>query len=153
MTNRRGFTLVDLMVALAILALVMAAVYGVFAFQDRALTAATRNREVYGQGLTIMDRLSRDLSGAWLPVTGLKSARIVYGFEAGSDHLNFVTTASLTPDLNPGPEVVEVGYRLESDPDLPDDRKKLLIRRQDDTPDEDPGAGGIEVILSHNVIS
>ena len=152
MKTRPGFTLVDLLVAMAILAIIFAAVYSVFAFQSKAVTAASENREIFGQGLMIMDRISRDIQGGWLPIKKTDFATTQFLFEGEKNELNLATTASLSQDETRGPAIVEVGYRLnQGDYDRPG--KMVLIRRQDDTPDDDPKDGGSEIVLSRDVVS
>jgi prepilin-type N-terminal cleavage/methylation domain-containing protein len=152
MTKRYGFTLVDLMVALVILTIVMTAVYSVFAFQGKATETASEGRDVTAQGVIIMDRLTRDLTGLWLPRAGARG-RIVYRLRADQGRWDFPSTASLSPDQSVGREIVEVGYRLVPDTEAEYGDKYILIRRQDDTPDDNPEEGGGEIILSRDVIS
>ena len=152
MKDRSGLTLVDLMVALSILAVILTTVYAVFASQDRAVRAASETRDVYGQGLLILDRLSRDLSGAWLPASPQKEVGILYGFEGQADRLDLATTARLSPDHASGPDVVEVGYRIVTQEDLPGPGL-TLVRRQDETPDDEPGGGGTSVVLTRDLVA
>ena len=150
--NRRGLTLIDLVIAMTILAIALTAIYHSFAFQRRVMEAATEGRNISGQGMFILDRLSRDLSGVWLPSEGASGDRIVYQFDAEPRQWNFTTTASLSQSENSGPDLVEVGYRLEPNDDSEED-KWVLIRRQDDSPDDDPQGGGSEIVISKDVIS
>ena len=156
MIRRTGMTVVEVMIALAILAIVMAAVYSTFAFQRKAVEIASEGRDASGQGLVILDRLTRDLSGTWLPrESTAESNGAYYLFEGGEEGLDFSTTSSLSPDPTPGPEVVEIGYRLEINEDNTDPGKDkyLLIRRQDDTPDSDPLEGGNDIVLTRDLVS
>jgi type II secretory pathway component PulJ len=149
-------TVVELMIALAILAIVMSAVYSAFSFQRRAVEVASEGRDASGQGLVILDRLTRDLSGVWLPrESTAESKGSYYLFEAEAKKLDFPTTSSLSPDPTPGPEVVEVGYRLEDNEEEEDQGpdKYLLIRRQDDTPDDNPLEGGRDIVLTRDLVS
>ncbi|MDY6851028.1 MAG: type II secretion system protein GspJ [Thermodesulfobacteriota bacterium] len=152
MKNRPGLTLIDMLVALTILAVVMTAVYAVFASQKRAVKAATEGREVFAQGLIVLDRLSRDLRGAWLPDRANPASGIMLRFEGKSDRLDLATTAVLSQTETRGPDLVEVGYRVETDED---GRKaaRRLVRRQDETPDDDPAEGGAEIILTRDLIA
>lgn len=171
-----GFTLVDLLIAITVMAVIMIAVQSVFIFQERTIKAALENREVFVQGQAILDRLTRDLNGLWLPTaysgqamspqsgttspttqTGLltnpttQTGRVKYRFEAKADRLDFATTATLAQEEHPGQEIVEVGYRV-----LPGEeggRTKILVRRQDEKVDDDPTEGGIGVILTKNLVS
>ena len=155
MKNRPGLTLVDMMIALTVLAVILAAVYSVFAFQNRTARAAAEGRDAYGQGLFIMDRLGRDFSGAWLPQEANLSTGMSFRFEANEKSLNMATTSSLTQEEGRGPDLVEVGYRLqENDDSKRDDGRQTytLYRRQDDVPDDEWDEGGNEIILSKDVL-
>ena len=151
MNQQRGLTVVDLLVALTILALVLTAVYSVFSFQKRTMRSASLGRDVYAQGLIILDRMTRDISGSWLPQES-GTSRLVCRFAASGDRLDFITTAVLSPDESAGPGLVEVGYRLEQN-DGDDDGTLSLYRRQDMTLDDDPADGGREIVLSRDVRS
>ncbi|MFH1139341.1 MAG: type II secretion system protein GspJ [Pseudomonadota bacterium] len=151
--RRSGVTLIDLMIALVIMAVVLSAVYSVFAFQEKAVRAAAESRDVYGQGLVVLDRICRDLSGAWLPASASRdNARVQYRFEGEKESLNFTSTASLSPDQDSGSEIAEIGYRLEEDPDSKE-KKYILYRRQDDSPDDEPDEGGSEFRMTSDLIS
>ena len=128
-TKRRGLTLVDLLIALTILAIILSVVYATFFYQEQGRRTAEASREIYGQGLVIMQRISRDISGAWLPTAASGQTGLVYRFEAGPSGLNCITTAALLTVQTIGPELTEVGYRVEES----NDGETHLIRRQDNT--------------------
>jgi hypothetical protein len=154
--NRAGLTLVDMMIALTVLAILLAAVYAVFAFQNRTADAAAEGRDAYGQGLFIMDRIGRDLGGAWLPEAAGLSPGMVFRFQATETTLDLATTSSLTLDQTRGPEVVEAGYRLALNEEAAragGRQKYILYRRQDDIPDSEPDEGGSEIVLSEEVLA
>lgn len=153
MTRRPGFTLIDFTVSLAVLAVLMTVVYTAFAFQQKTVDAASEGRDVSAQGLIILDRLSRDIRGAWLPIEASESGRHSYLFAGGENFLRLTTTASLSPDQGRGPQIVEVGYRWENDPGDDDPDKLTLYRRQDDYLDQDPEDGGGEIVLSRDIVS
>jgi len=150
--HRPAFTLVDFLVALAVLAVVMTAVYTVFTAQDRALRGVSEAREVYTQGALILDRLTRDLTGTWLPGQPRLGPGLVYRFQGAADRLDFITTAKLSQDQLPGPDLVEVGY-LVAPPEEDRPNRYRLIRRQDDTPDDQPDQGGREIVLTQDLIA
>ncbi|MEW6262531.1 MAG: hypothetical protein AB1641_05585 [Thermodesulfobacteriota bacterium] len=150
MKARPGLALVDLLAALAVLAVVLSAVYGTFTFQEKTMRAAAEGREVYGQGLVVLDRLVRDLTCAWLPESPDQKAKTVYRFQADQDRLYLATTSVLSSEEGLGPAVVEAGYRWPPRPE--GGNCQLLIRRQDDDPDEDPAEGGREIVLTRNLV-
>jgi prepilin-type N-terminal cleavage/methylation domain-containing protein len=144
-----GFTLVDLMVALAILAIVLSAVFALFHSHERTVRAAGEERDLYAEAALILDRLTHDITGAWLP-TLPSEGQAKYAFAAEPGRLDFTTTAGLVPGAPVGSEIVEVGYRLETT----DDESGLLrlIRRQDNTVDDTPDDGGWTIVLSQRII-
>lgn len=151
MKRDAGFTVIDLMVALAILAIVLGAVFALFHSHERTVRAAEEERDLYGEAALILDRLTRDLTAAWLPdAPAIGKAK--YAFTAEPAKLNFATTAGLSPGTPSGSEIVEVGYRLE---EITDDETGLLqlVRRQDDTIDDEPEEGGGEIVLSRRIVS
>ena len=151
MKERPGFTLLEVIVALAIMAVVFSAVYSVFAFQNRAAEAASEGRELFSQAHVILDRLGRDLSCAWLPQAPNPGERIVYSFVASTERLDFTSSAALSLEAAPGPDLVEIGYEI-APGDSGEDRL-VLLRRQDDTPDESPLEGGSTIALTRDLKS
>lgn len=149
---RRGFTLLDLMISLALLSVIMATVYFVFANQERNLSAASESRDTFGQGRLIMDMMSRDLAGAWLPDKGAESpaAHIKYRFFGQVERVDMVSSNYLTTEAEVGENLAEVGYRLEQTDEA---ETWKLIRRQQKTPDDDITTGGREFVLSSAVRS
>lgn len=149
MKRRPGLTLVDLMVSLTILAVIMTVVYAVFWSQQRASEATAQSRDVYAQGMLILDRLSRDISGVWLPSVSRSQNPASLSFDGKTDQLGFITTAVLSLDDALGPDMVEVGYRVV---DQDDKTVKQLLRRQDDSLDEDGQTGGSEITLTSDLV-
>lgn len=147
--RRPGLTLVDMLVALTILAVILGAVYAVFFSQENTRRAAGESRDAYAQGLVIMQRLGQDLRGAWLPEAATGPEGIVHRFEANGSGLNFTTSAAMSLSETRGPDLVEVGYRVEA---LEGDAL-ALVRRQDDTVDDDPAEGGGEIVLTRDLES
>ena len=148
---RPAFTLVDMLIALAILAVVLSSVYAVFSFQQKALNIAQSSADVFGQAQVILDRLSRDLSGTWLPGVKTMGTR-AFGFDAGAGTLDFVSTSALASDADSHIDLVEIGYRVVAAEDAGDE-SLLLVRRQDNTLDDDFRSGGFEIILTRDLVS
>ncbi|MBW1710754.1 MAG: hypothetical protein JRG97_06790 [Deltaproteobacteria bacterium] len=145
MSRRAGLTLLDLLLALTLLAVILTTIYWVFANHERSVEAASESRDTYGQGRLILDRLARDIAGAWLPAKTKSNDSFSYLFNGQDNRLDFTTSALLSPDIAPGLELVEVGYRTienEEDDDF------TLVRRQDRTPDGEIKEGGSKIILT-----
>jgi len=64
--NRRGFTLVELLVAIAVLAMVSMLIYGAFAGMRRSKEGVERINDRYREGRLAMARIARELQSAYL---------------------------------------------------------------------------------------
>jgi type II secretory pathway component PulJ len=150
MSRRAGLTLLDLLVAMALLAIILATVYAVFANHQRSVEAASEKRDVYAQGRLVLDRLARDLTGAWLPETAPAQGGRGPAFLGQSNRLDFVSSGQLSSEQAAGEDLAEIGYRTEEN----DNQKgQRLIRRQDRTVDGDVTAGGDEIVLTRHLSS
>lgn len=118
--DQRGFTLIEIMVAVAVAALLLSTIYGVFQTVAGAKQRLDQEGENYHVARVIFDRLSRELRGTYVTAT-------VGKFEGGTNeqgetYLTFTTTAS-TPLSGAG--IGEVNYLLQQDRDNPTGRKVL----------------------------
>lgn len=120
--DQRGFTLVEIMVAVAVAALLLSTIYGVFQTVAGAKQRLDQEGENYHQARVIFDRLSRELRGVYAPTTSPKSRFEGGTNDQGETYLRFTTTAS-TPLSGAG--IGEVSYLLQQDPDNPSGRKVL----------------------------
>ena len=149
MKKRTGMTLLDLLLAITILVVLMTSVYAIYLNYRKTENAVVEAREVYAQARIILDRINRDLSGAWLPMTARKNSSISYKFSGSLDRMDFTTTGVMSEKKVPGLELAEVGYRVE---EVPGERRMLLFRRQDETPDSSPSEDGTEILLTRDLI-
>ncbi len=147
--RKNGFTLFEVLMALAILGVLLSLLYMTF-HQSMAAMAQTEERaEVVQQGRMVLERMTGDLRGAFLPLQQLRpSAAYVYGLVGKStkegdyfrDRVDF--TASTPPyavfDRGAG-EIVEIGYFLDHAPGA---KGLTLFRRQDLPGDGDLLRGG-----------
>lgn len=147
MRNRNGFTLVELMLAVLILAIMMSIIYGVVV---STVTAAKRVEEITASseiGPAILTQIRTDLEAAFLPKTdgeffvATKSS----GGGVARDRINFVSSVLAYGQENDIEEsrfhsVNEIGYQLT------ESRKEqgvaVLHRREDFFIDADPLKGG-----------
>ncbi len=154
-----GFTLFEVLIALAILGVVLSLLYLTF-YQSMAAMADTDERaEVIQQGRMILERMSGDLKSAIL----LDRAEIARGFRTGfkgtaakegtdsMDQVNFTTSPPLySRGQEWGWGVEEVGYYLDHRPGA---KGLTLFRRQDDAMDGDLEKGGVSLALCDRVRS
>lgn len=139
---RRGFTLLEVLLALALMALVLSLVQGAYsgAARSRALSGA-ESREIHAATVAL-DRLANELASAFTS-TATPERTLATRFVAGTDlddwsSLSFVTRLTPLPGTLPGGEA-EVGYLVERD----DDGVFRLLRRESRDLDGDPEEGGV----------
>ncbi len=113
MSNRRGFTLVEVVLSLAIVAMVVAAVFAVLRLAHRAEQKGSARTEANQRVLILSDRLTWLIAGAYplsLPDSEDESESLL--FEGESDSVAFVTTSldtySDSPADRPGLKYVRI---------------------------------------------
>lgn len=145
MTRRtRGFTLVEVLIALAIMSLVMVALYSSLDATLRARDQIEVESRVARLGPEILDIVEADLRRAW--IIGILDDRVFRGESRmidgePADSLSLLTHVDSTITRRVGErevasDVCETGYRLRRNPLLPDVRE--LWRRQSFHVDEQP---------------
>jgi type II secretion system protein J len=127
--NRRmpvyGFTLVELLVAVAIFMLFMGATYGVFHGAYLAMTRTEEEQELYQTGRVLLAQLSAELASAYQPAGDEASALIGEDSDEASadlqqDRLTFLTSAHAVYGEAPAGDVCRVTYMLaEEEVDTP----------------------------------
>ncbi len=146
---KNGFTLFEVLMALSIMAVLLSLLYMTFHQSMAAIAQTEEKAEVIQQGRMVLERMTADLRGAFLPSVKLKpSTAYVYGLVGKStregdyfrDRLDF--TASTPPysvfDRGAG-EIVEIAYFLDH---APGGKGLTLFRRQDIPGDGDLLRGG-----------
>jgi len=152
----RGMTLIEIMVASAILAIITAMIWVSFDQGNRAIKAVEASQDQYHEAEIALSVIARDLASAYLtrhinpsnPV-----AEYVFAAEDRSpiDTLNFVSFAHRrTVRDSHESDQCEVGYYGAADPD--DASVTNLIRRESPIIDDEPTRGGHRLILARNVV-
>jgi len=154
-----GFTLVEVMIAAAILALIVTILYGAFAGSIKTMEISSEGGEVYRKARVILNRMTQEISCAYLPYSTDKEKKveipgIQYAFvgedraEEGlpQDTLSFTSTA--LPLKGPSRGLKEVGYYLAPDPET---EVPALLMREDTTPDDRPDEGGRSYLLAEGI--
>lgn len=162
--SHRGFTLVEVLVTLAIMSLVMLALQ--YSLQSTMLTHDNVAIEIASvrEGPKILDMIERDLRG--LHCYNMKQTSILRGKEeshlgARGDRIDFITEVnSATRIKDPeSPEsarrmvatdINEVGYRLRPNPQMDDFLE--LYRREDLFVDDEPFEGGRYELVHNRVV-
>ena len=144
-----GFTLIELMVAVAITAIIMTGVGGAFLGILQAREKVHSLSDTTSAGPRILALIERDLRGLWHHnIEGnrvfLGTNRDISGFP--TDRIDLLTTTDAIGAIDDGmgtarwPSICEVGYWLKENPELPDLRE--LWRREDPMVDADITMGG-----------
>lgn len=152
---RRGFTLLELLVAIAILAMISTVIYGAFAAMRKSKEGLERVQDRYREGRTAMARIARDLSSAYLsmhqPIDARQAVqKTMFVGKRGTptDRIDFNCFCNLRRDRDAHEsDQAEISYFGSEDPDQPG--KLDLARRSSARLDLDPRHGGrIEVLAS-----
>jgi general secretion pathway protein J len=157
--SRRGLTLVEVLVALAILAMIGVLLYGAFDSMSHAQRAEGIRGERAREGRSAVLRMSRELSSAYLSLhvpqnlSLLTRTTAFVGQNGGHyDRLDFAAFAHRRVEADSKEsDQAEVGYFVVPDPDKPE--KMDLVRREQTPIDTDPKRGGIVNVLAENVES
>jgi len=113
-SGTNGFTLIEILVAITILAIVLTSVYGIFGSVSAAKTRLDRDSTDYHTARVVFDRFSRELHGTYY-----RSSDQTTFFRGGRDNNGEtfleLTTTAVTPLSAIGTGIAEVRYRLEAD--------------------------------------
>jgi general secretion pathway protein J len=151
----RGFTLLELIVSVTVLAFITMLLYGAFSGMKHTRDGLTRVQDRYREGRTALARIVRDLQSAYisqhLPINQqiavLKTAFI--GHQATpADRIDFNTFTNIRRDRNSHlSDQLEVSYFGEESLETPGTTD--LVRRSSQYPDLKPEAGGrIDVVAT-----
>ncbi|MBW1947656.1 MAG: prepilin-type N-terminal cleavage/methylation domain-containing protein [Deltaproteobacteria bacterium] len=152
----KGFTLLEVLISVAILAVVLGAIYGAYSSSLGVIQIARQNGRVNQTARVILDRMTRDLESTFLtecltenmPVTGLIGEdRLIHGQPA--DRINFTALTHLVMEKgDPPTDLCEIGYYLKWDSE---DETLVIFRRDHAVPDNDLTKGGQSWELSRMV--
>ncbi len=157
--TRGGFTLLEVIVAIAILSLIAVMVYSSFFSMARSKRNLQEVASRYQQGRSALDRMSRELSAAFVsahrPFTQVQPVRetaFIGSDERPTDRIDFTSFSyrRLKRDAHESDQA-EIGYFGSTDPENRD--KVDLVRRVSKYIDDDPTRGGIIQVLAEDVAS
>lgn len=153
-----GFTLLEVIVSVSILAIIMAAIYSAYISNVEAIQVARENGHVQQTARTILELMTKDVQSA-LVETQVTPETVRLGFAGKTeerdgrrmDRVDFTTLSHLAlSEQEPSTDLCEVGYRVVEDEEQ--QGVLLLVRRDDASPDEDLTEGGVVQELSRNVL-
>jgi general secretion pathway protein J len=153
----RGMTLLEVMVAVAVLAAVSVLIHGVMTSLSKGKKGEAIRAERVHQGREAMLRIVRDLSSAYISmhvpaIPALLTERTAFVGRSSSpyDRVDFTAFAHLRTEKDSHEsDQAEVGYFVSRDPDVDD--KMDLVRREQTPIDFDPLRGGIINVVAENV--
>lgn len=153
MTRARGFSLVELMIAMAITATIGAMTVGSFAQIDRASQAARAQGERYAAARLALSRMAREVSMAFLSKNfdqGRFHNEPVTLFAGREDRILFSTMAHvrLYQDAKESDQSI-VEYTVEADPDAPGE--EAIYRREKTHLDDEADRGGRKDLVASHV--
>ena len=153
--NRRAFTLIELVLAMAACAILLMAIYGFFSnavHLRNDLLDRTREARVHARAAGVIrnDLRNAIVSGGTLAATLTGSQQSPGGGFPG--YLKFTTTTMPDADEVPNPDVQQVEYYIVTDPDATEPKSGMLVRAAtrnllattSETPTEEPLLAGIE---------
>jgi general secretion pathway protein J len=157
--HARGMTLLEVMVSVAILAMIALLIYGAFDSMARGKKGEAMRSERARQGREAMERLTRELTSAFLSLhnpanTSLvtRTTAFIAQSSASSDRIDFAAFAHKRVEKDAKEsDQCEVGYFVVKDPDVSD--KMDLVRREQTPIDMDPKRGGVVNVVAENVES
>lgn len=143
----KGLTLLEVLVAVSITALVLTAVYGAFTSNMEVIELARDKGQVYQTARIVMDRMIKDLECAFIAapieVDTVKLGMVSEDEEIDgrpADRIHFSTLAHLSVIAGAiQTDLCEVSYSLEEDED---GDGLLLFRRDEPVPDDTLSEGG-----------
>jgi general secretion pathway protein J len=137
-----GFTLIEVLVVIAIMAIVLSSIYGIFASVSGTKDRLDSDSEAYHRARVVFDRLGREIHSAYY---GSSCDECLFTGESEDDSFSLeFSTAAVSPLSIEGTGFAVVGYALEEDPES-DSGERVLMRTEkpllgEDSSDEEPTA-------------
>ena len=156
-TRRRGFTLLELLVAVAVLAMISTLIYGAFSGMRNSKEGVSRLGDRYHEGRESLRRITRELQSAYiskhLPIDQ-STAQLFTAFKGSrgtpGDRVDFNSFSNRRFDRDSHlSDQCELSYYSSRDPKNPD--VVDLVRRIDTTPDLEFDSGGRVDVLATDI--
>lgn len=126
--SESGFTLIEILISITIVALVLATVYGVFSGVSAAKNRLDQDSETYHKARVIFERFGKELHGAYLSKANKDS--IFKGAKTETDNFTFeLSTTSASPLSSTGTGFALVSYTVTEDSEA-DDGSKVILRSE-----------------------
>ncbi len=148
-SNEQGLTILEVMIALALLATISALTWGTMSSSFKLRNAATTRFETLQSMRRAVDRITTELSMAFVVDEDFEelaaNREITYRtvFEGDNDELTFTTMSHLQYyDDMPSSGQAEITYRVQSQRGRDGRMHRNLVRREDAPIDDRPDRGG-----------
>ena len=156
--GRRGFTLIEVLIAVGITAVIGAMALGAFSRSAAARQSVEEQDERVSGARSALGRMARDVSSAFLSDhfdrQRFRDRPTVFKGRDGGDRdsLLFATMAHgrAVRDARESDQSV-VEYFVDSDPEVPGEQ--ALFRREKLRIDDEPDRGGVKSLLLHHVVA
>jgi len=149
----RGFTLIEILLAITILGIIMATVLGIFTGIISSSRTAERRAELYQTGRAVIDLLATDIRGLYALTTGDEQVFFLGQNENAEGNnlprLAFLTTNTLSIGTKRAPFLSEVDYFLEEN----QDKGSYSLWRRAQTPPQAPYDEGGKAVPVCRIIS
>ncbi|MBI5093046.1 MAG: prepilin-type N-terminal cleavage/methylation domain-containing protein [Candidatus Hydrogenedentes bacterium] len=141
MRGQKGFTLVELLIATSMLALLVAGGLAALTAGTRAAAKVKRYDAMVEHGQLALESMAADLRAAVARGDYRMVALDAQSDGKNSDTIDFIVAGPphVEQHEEPSGELSEVGYYIDNDPATD---AKWLLRREDNTLDDDPVEGG-----------
>jgi general secretion pathway protein J len=146
--RRRGFTLIELMISAALMAIVIGSAYACLSAGINGKRLIEARAEGMQSARVALNMIATDLR-ATIPLAGsveFVGMRRTLG-EMDADNLDFATR-NYNPKRLREPDYCEISYFLTRDPEAD---SFILVRRRDPTPDPEPMEGGLQEEIARGV--
>lgn len=156
--HSKGFTLIEALLSMAILAMVVTVVYASFSTAGQSVERAEAVRDDADLARTLMARLSNDIANAYIRgfgtmagFTGKKEEAEVEGEKRRFDSLSLTTLTNFRRPGTKEMDLWEVGYLFN---EKPDGKGRILVRREKRELSKDSPflEGGVEYELTDRVV-
>ncbi len=153
----RGFTMVELLVAVSVLSMICLLIYSAFAGMKRSRDGLQRINDRYREGRLAMQRIARELQSAYLskhqpinPQFAVRQTAFVGRMGTPADRVDFNSFSGRRLDRDSHEsDQIEISYFGSPDPEQ--NGVTDLARRVDKSPDLEPDRGGRVDVLATDI--